>query len=33
MKAWRKWDWGKKYSSADIKISFDVEYADFEEAN
>ncbi len=33
MKAWKKWNWKEKYSKAQIEISFDVEYADFEEAN
>ena len=33
MKEWRNWNWGEKYRSADIKVTFDVEYADFEEAD
>ena len=33
MKEWKKWNWKDKYSSAQIKVVFDVEYADFEEAN
>lgn len=33
MKAWYNWNWGEKYSTAEIKVNFDVKYADFEEAN
>jgi len=33
MKAWEKWNWKEKFSTAQIEVSFDVEYADFEEAN
>ena len=32
-KSWEKWNWESKYSSAKINISFNVTYADFEEAN
>jgi len=33
MAEWEKWSWKDKYPIAKIKVSFDVEYADFEEAN
>lgn len=33
VKSWEKWDWESKYPTAKISVSFDVEYADFEEAN
>jgi len=33
MEAWKKWNWKEKYSTAKIEVLFDVEYADFEEAN
>ena len=33
MKEWEKWKWKDRYSTAQIKVAFDVEYADFEEAN
>jgi len=33
IEAWRKWNWEKHYETASVSISFDVEYADFEEAN
>ncbi|MBQ3022281.1 MAG: Ger(x)C family spore germination protein [Clostridia bacterium] len=31
--AWKKFDWEKKFSNAQIDVSFNVMYADFEEAN
>ena len=33
IKAWEKWNWKDKYSTAKIEVLFDVEYADFEEGN
>ena len=33
MKGWRKFDWESQFPSAQIKVSFKVLYADFEEAN
>ena len=33
IRAWKKFDWKTKYSNAQIKVSFRVVYADFEEAN
>jgi len=33
VRAWKKFDWEKKFSDAQIDISFKVMYADFEEAN
>lgn len=33
IEAWKKWNWESKYPSAKISVSFDVAYADFEEAN
>lgn len=32
-KLWERWNWEEKYPSAKINVSFDVTYADFEEAN
>lgn len=33
VKAWHNWNWESKYPSAQISVSFNVAYADFEEAN
>ena len=33
MRKWKKFDWENKYSDAQIRISYRVMYADFEEAN
>ena len=33
VRAWKKFDWEKKFSDAQIDVSFKVMYADFEEAN
>lgn len=33
IESWEKWNWESKYLAAKISISFDVAYADFEEAN
>ncbi len=33
IESWKKWNWESKYPTAKINVSFDVAYADFEEAN
>jgi hypothetical protein len=33
MTSWEKFNWEEKFVSADIRISFKVEFADFEETN